>query len=129
MSEDALAAASDAGTLQVVIALAVFVVTYALIISERIHKTTAALVGGMAVIALRVIDSEQAFEAIDFTFLFLERIVSSKYLGPVLKKLRLPFRKCHRIGVYPPMMPLLENTICHSCIFRTREEPAPDSRK
>ena len=71
MSEDALAAASDTGTLQVVIALAVFVITYALIISERIHKTTAALVGGMAVIALRVIDSEQAFEAIDLNVIFL----------------------------------------------------------
>ena len=50
---------------------AIFVVTYALIISERVHKTTAALAGGMAIVALKVLDTEEAFEAIDLDVIFL----------------------------------------------------------
>ena len=56
---------------EVHLAVAVFAVTYALIISERIHKTTVALAGGMAIIALRVLDTEQAFETVDLNVIFL----------------------------------------------------------
>jgi len=49
----------------------IFSVTYLLIISERIHKTTAALAGGLAMIAFRVLDQEEAFAAIDFNVIFL----------------------------------------------------------
>ena len=49
----------------------IFSVTYLLIISERIHKTTAALAGGLAMIAFRVLDQEEAFAFIDFNVIFL----------------------------------------------------------
>ncbi|MPZ99505.1 MAG: hypothetical protein GEU80_09260 [Dehalococcoidia bacterium] len=61
-----LIALSDAS-----IAVVVFLITYAAIISERVHKTTAALAGGMALILLRVLDTEQAFEAVDLHVIFL----------------------------------------------------------
>lgn len=53
------------------IASLIFSITYLLIISERIHKTTAALAGGLAMIAFRVLDQEEAFAAIDFNVIFL----------------------------------------------------------
>ncbi|MCH7919670.1 MAG: anion permease [Planctomycetes bacterium] len=56
---------------EVHIALTIFVVTYVVIISEKIHKTTIALAGGMLVIAFHVLDTEQAFEAIDLDVIFL----------------------------------------------------------
>ena len=49
----------------------IFSVTYLLIISERIHKTAAALAGGLAMIAFRILDQEEAFAAIDFNVIFL----------------------------------------------------------
>lgn len=45
--------------------------TYAVIVSERIHKTAAALLGGLAMVVFRVIDQEEAFGAIDFNVIFL----------------------------------------------------------
>jgi Na+/H+ antiporter NhaD/arsenite permease-like protein len=53
------------------IAAAVFLATYAVIASDRVHKTVAALAGGVLMIALRVIDQEEAFAAIDFNVIFL----------------------------------------------------------
>jgi len=52
-------------------AVAVFVVTYALIATERIHKTVAALLGGVAIILLGISSQEEAFAAIDFNVIFL----------------------------------------------------------
>jgi Na+/H+ antiporter NhaD/arsenite permease-like protein len=52
-------------------AVGIFIATYALIATERIHKTTAALLGGAAVILIGVVSQEQAFEAIDFNVIFL----------------------------------------------------------
>jgi Na+/H+ antiporter NhaD/arsenite permease-like protein len=49
----------------------IFSITYLLIISERIHKTAAALGGGLLMIAFRVLDQEEAFAAIDFNVIFL----------------------------------------------------------
>ncbi|MDP2948955.1 MAG: ArsB/NhaD family transporter [Chloroflexota bacterium] len=49
----------------------IFSVTYLLIISERVHKTAAALAGGLVMIAFRVLDQEEAFAAIDFNVIFL----------------------------------------------------------
>jgi len=54
-----------------VIATGVFVVCYAVIISERVHKTVVALLGGALVIVLKILDQEQAFEAVDFNVIFL----------------------------------------------------------
>ncbi|MCA1588454.1 MAG: ArsB/NhaD family transporter [Chloroflexi bacterium] len=56
---------------EVVIGLVVFVATYALIVTERVHKTIAALAGGMAMILLGIIDQDRAFEEIDFNVIFL----------------------------------------------------------
>ena len=56
---------------EVAIALTLFFITYALIISDRIHKTTVALAGGMAAVALNLIDSDAAFEAVDLEVIFL----------------------------------------------------------
>ncbi len=53
------------------VAAAIFLVTYAIIVSERIHKTAAALAGGVLMIAFRVLDQEEAFDAIDFNVIFL----------------------------------------------------------
>jgi len=55
----------------VTIAALVFVVTYAVIASDRVNKTLAALFGGLLMIVLRVIDQEQAFDAVDFNVIFL----------------------------------------------------------
>ena len=53
------------------LAAAIFAVTYAVIVSERVHKTTAALVGAVIMIGTQVLDQEQAFEFIDLNVIFL----------------------------------------------------------
>src|SRR5688572_9585544 len=55
----------------VVIGLAIFLLTYALIATERVHKTVAALAGGVLMILLGIVSQEQAFEEIDFNVIFL----------------------------------------------------------
>ncbi|SHI38637.1 SLC13 family permease [Desulfosporosinus lacus] len=54
------------GNSQIIYATAVFLISYAIIISEKIHRTVVALFGGMLVIIGGVISQEQAIEAIDF---------------------------------------------------------------
>ena len=54
------------GNNQIIFASAVFLISYAIIISEKIHRTVVALLGGMIVIIGGVINQEQAIEAIDF---------------------------------------------------------------
>jgi Na+/H+ antiporter NhaD/arsenite permease-like protein len=49
----------------------IFLVAYALIASERLDRTLVALLGGLLVIALGVLDQEEAFAAIDFNVIFL----------------------------------------------------------
>jgi Na+/H+ antiporter NhaD/arsenite permease-like protein len=53
------------------VASLIFSLTYLLIVSERVHKTAAALIGGVAMIAFRVLDQEEAFAAIDLNVIFL----------------------------------------------------------
>jgi Na+/H+ antiporter NhaD/arsenite permease-like protein len=55
----------------VIAGLVVFVVTYGLIATERIHKTIAAMAGGTAMVLLGIVSQEQAFEHIDFNVIFL----------------------------------------------------------
>jgi Na+/H+ antiporter NhaD/arsenite permease-like protein len=55
----------------VIAGLVVFVATYALIATERVHKTIAAMAGGTAMVLLGVVSQEQAFEHIDFNVIFL----------------------------------------------------------
>jgi Na+/H+ antiporter NhaD/arsenite permease-like protein len=58
-------------TMDAWIAAAIFVVTYALIVVERWDRTLVALAGGLLVVALGVIDQQEAFAAIDLNVIFL----------------------------------------------------------
>jgi Na+/H+ antiporter NhaD/arsenite permease-like protein len=49
----------------------IFLITYALIVTERIHRTLAALLGGVTIILIGVLDQDQAFLAIDWNVIFL----------------------------------------------------------
>jgi Na+/H+ antiporter NhaD/arsenite permease-like protein len=49
----------------------IFLITYALIVTERVHRTIAALLGGVAIILIGVLDQDQAFQAIDWNVIFL----------------------------------------------------------
>jgi len=57
--------------MDVTIAAVVFLVTYAVIASDRMNKTIAALLGGLAMIVLNVINQHEAFLAVDFNVIFL----------------------------------------------------------
>ncbi len=51
---------------QVLFAITVFFVVYALIISEKIHRTVLAMVGGMLMVVFGILSQEQAIHHIDF---------------------------------------------------------------
>ena len=53
------------------IAGGIFLVAYALIASERLDRTLVALLAGLLLIVLGVIDQEEAFAAIDLNVIFL----------------------------------------------------------
>jgi Na+/H+ antiporter NhaD/arsenite permease-like protein len=53
------------------IALAVFVVTYGAIASDRVDRTLAALLGGAVVILLGIVNQQRAFGAVDWNVIFL----------------------------------------------------------
>ncbi|MEK6719177.1 MAG: ArsB/NhaD family transporter [Chloroflexota bacterium] len=57
--------------MDVPLAATIFLITYGLIASERLEKTAAALLGGLAMIVLGIIDQHDAFAAIDFNVIFL----------------------------------------------------------
>jgi Na+/H+ antiporter NhaD/arsenite permease-like protein len=56
---------------QAMLAGGIFVITYAVIVSERIHRTLAALLGGMLMVLLGVVDQADAFLAVDLNVIFL----------------------------------------------------------
>ena len=49
----------------------IFVGIYALIVTEKIHRTLAALLGASLVILLKLVDQHAAFAAVDFNVIFL----------------------------------------------------------
>ncbi len=53
------------------IAVGVFIVTYAVMLSGKVHKTVAALLGGSAMLLLGVIGEEEAFAAVDLGVVLL----------------------------------------------------------
>ena len=53
------------------LAALIFVVTYAVIASDRIDKTIAALLGGTTMVVIGIIDQHDAFAAIDLNVIFL----------------------------------------------------------
>ncbi|WP_138495319.1 ArsB/NhaD family transporter [Paenibacillus pinistramenti] len=52
-------------------AVAIFLITYALIISEKIHRTIAAMLGGIVLIVFGILSQDSALEHIDFNTLGL----------------------------------------------------------
>jgi Na+/H+ antiporter NhaD/arsenite permease-like protein len=66
------------------IAALVFLGTYALIASDRVHRTTAALGGGVLMIALNVLDQDEAFRAIDLNVIFL--LLGMMVIANVMRK-------------------------------------------
>ena len=71
-------------TLEVAAGLAVFGVTYLLIATERLHKTLAAMAGGIAMVLLGIVTQEQAFEEIDFNVIFL--LAGMMILAGIIRK-------------------------------------------
>ena len=71
-------------TLQAVAGLAIFGVTYLLIATERVHKTIAAMAGGVAMVLLGIVTQEQAFEEIDFNVIFL--LAGMMILAGIIRK-------------------------------------------
>ena len=68
----------------VIAGLVVFVATYALIATERVHKTIAAMAGGTAMVLLGIVSQEQAFEHIDFNVIFL--LAGMMILAGIIRK-------------------------------------------
>jgi Na+/H+ antiporter NhaD/arsenite permease-like protein len=68
----------------VIAGLVVFVATYALIATERVHKTIAAMAGGTAMVLLGIVSQEQAFEHIDFNVIFL--LAGMMILASIVRK-------------------------------------------
>lgn len=62
----------------------VFVLTYALIASERVHKTIAALAGGLVMVLVGIISQEEAFEHVDFNVIFL--LAGMMILAGIIRK-------------------------------------------
>lgn len=52
--------------IQMYFAIAVFLITYAIIVSEKIHRAVIALVGAALVAVFKILDPEEAVHAIDF---------------------------------------------------------------
>ncbi len=62
----------------------IFLITYALIVSEKIHKSVAAVFGGVAMIILGIISQEKAFHSIDWNVIFL--LASMMVIANVLRE-------------------------------------------
>lgn len=56
---------------QAILAISVFLLTYAFIISEKVHRTIVAMIGGIIMLALGVVSQETALHHIDFNTLGL----------------------------------------------------------
>ncbi len=54
-----------------IVAIGIFTLVYVAIMTERVHKMIAVLLGASVIIALKVLDHEEAFRAIDLNVIFL----------------------------------------------------------
>ena len=70
--------------MEVLLAGGIFVATYALIATERLHKTVAALAGGVLMVVLGIVSQEEAFAAIDFNVIFL--LVGMMVIANVMRR-------------------------------------------
>ncbi len=66
------------------IAAIVFIITYILIITERVHRTVSAMLGGVTMILLRVVTQAEAFRCIDWNVIFL--LVGMMVIANVLRE-------------------------------------------
>ena len=57
--------------IQAIVAIAIFLLSYALIISEKVHRTIIAMIGGLIMIACGILNQETALHHIDFNTLGL----------------------------------------------------------
>ena len=71
-------------TFEAVAGLAIFGVTYLLIATERLHKTLAAMAGGVAMVLLGIVTQERAFDEIDFNVIFL--LAGMMILAGIIRK-------------------------------------------
>ena len=62
----------------------IFLLTYALIVSERVHRTISALMGGVAMILFGVLPQAQAFHSVDWNVIFL--LAAMMIIANVLKE-------------------------------------------
>ncbi|MFI4912542.1 MAG: SLC13 family permease [Sedimentisphaeraceae bacterium JB056] len=53
------------------LAITIFTITYIIIISEKINKTIAAVIGAALMLAFRLVSFEEAIESVDFNVIFL----------------------------------------------------------
>lgn len=56
---------------QAILAIGIFLITYGLIIAEKIHRTIVAMIGGVLMVVLGIVDQESAMHHIDFNTLGL----------------------------------------------------------
>ncbi|MGH2472016.1 MAG: SLC13 family permease [Candidatus Limnocylindria bacterium] len=54
-----------------IVAGVIFLAIYALIVTEKIHRTLAALLGASLMILLKIVDQHEAFTSVDFNVIFL----------------------------------------------------------
>ncbi len=66
------------------VAALIFLGTYVLIATELVHKTVAALAGGVLMIVFHVLEQHEAFEAIDFNVIFL--LLGMMVIANVMRK-------------------------------------------
>jgi len=62
----------------------IFLITYALIVSERVHRTISALLGGIAMILFGILPQTQAFHSVDWNVIFL--LAAMMIIANVLKE-------------------------------------------
>jgi len=67
-----------------ILSLVIFIVSYAVIASEKVNKTIVALLGGATMLILHVLTQEKAFHHIDLNVIFL--LVSMMILVKVMEK-------------------------------------------
>lgn len=70
--------------LHMLIALAIFGITYLMIMTEWINKMTAALLGGFLVIVFHIVEQHKAFMAVDWNVIFL--LIGMMMVMAVLKE-------------------------------------------
>jgi len=56
---------------QAILAIGIFLITYSIIVSEKLHRTIIAMIGGIAMVAFGVVSQETAIHHVDFNTLGL----------------------------------------------------------